>query len=276
MRKPVLAVAAALAVGAAAWTVPQPSNDRDWAPDHARLATASFAGDTVRVQNVRRFDHCPEGGGATAERWEERSLDLGALDSVWLLLSPFDRGRRGPAHPFLSFGFGDTAFVSVSVEARREVGESYSIWRGMAKQYEILYVVADEADPIGLRVLCRDDDVYLYPLRVEPARARALFRDMLEKANALVERPEFYHTLFHNCAGTVLAHANAVAETPLPGGWRVLLPGYSDEIVWSQGLVDADGDLEEIRPRFLINDRVRAAAERDDLSAAIREGFSRR
>lgn len=275
MRKIVLAVAAVLAVGATAWTVPQPSNDRDWAPDHARLATASFSGDIVRIRNVRRFDHCPEGGAPAGERWEERSLSLAALDSVWLVLSPFERGRRGPAHPFLSFGFGDTAFVSVSVEARREIGESYSIWRGMAKQYEIVYVVADEADPIGLRVLCRDDDVYLYPLRVEPARVRALFREMLERANALAERPEFYHTFFHNCAGTVLAHANAVAETPLPGGWRVLLPGYSDEIVYSQGLVDADGDLEEIRARFLINDRVRAAVGRDDLSAAIRERSAR-
>ena len=62
-----------------------------------------------------------------------------------------------------------------------------------------------------------------------------------------------------------------MADRPLPGGWRILLPGYSDEIVYSQGLVDAEGSLEEIRARFLVNDRVKAAAGRSDLPAAIRE-----
>ncbi|HMB71601.1 MAG TPA: DUF4105 domain-containing protein, partial [bacterium] len=240
---------------------------------HARLATAAYDGDVVTVSNVRRFDHCPSGGGAVVERWETRKLDLSALDSVWLVLSPFERERRGPAHPFLSFGFGDTAFVSVSVEARRERDESYSIWRGMAKEFETIYVVADERDVITLRVLCRDDNVYLYPLRVSSGKAAALFREMLGKVNRLAERPEFYHTLLNNCAGAVLAHANRVAEEPLPGGWRILLPGFSDEIVYSQGLVDAGGTLEEIRARFLVNDRVRAAAGRTDLSSAVRAGL---
>lgn len=272
-RRIALLAAAALGLGAAGWASVHPSNDRDWAPDHARLASAEFDGDVVRIRNVRRFDHCPAGGGVPVERWEERAWSLPALDSVWLVLSPFDRERRGPAHPFLSFGFGDTSFVAISVEARRERDESYSIWRGMAKGFEMIYVVADERDPLTLRVLCRDDDVYLYPLRVGPGKARALFVEMLRKVNELAERPEFYHTLFNNCAGTVLAHANAVADEPLPGGWRILLPGYSDEIVYSQGLVDADGSLEEIRARFLVNDRVKAAAGREDFSARIREGL---
>lgn len=268
----VLAALAAAGLGAAAWGAGRPSNDRDWAPDHARLATAERDRDLVRIRNVRRFDHCPRGGDAPVELWETRVLDLSALDSVWLILSPFQRDRRGPAHPFLSFGFGDTAFVAISVEARRERYETYSIWRGMANEYEMIYVVADERDVITLRVLCRDDDVYVYPLRLGPERARALLEEMLGKVNDLAERPEFYHTLFHNCAGAVLDHANAVADEPLPGGWRILLPGYSDEIVYSLGLVDAEGSLAEIRARFLVNDLVRESAGRADLSAVIRQG----
>jgi hypothetical protein len=270
----VLAALAAVGVVAAAWGSGRPSNDRDWAPDHARVATADRDRDLVRIRNVRCFDHCPQGGGAPVERWETRVLDLSALDSVWLILSPFDRDRRGAAHPFLSFGFRDTAFVAISVEARREQDENYSIWRGMANEYEMIYVVADERDVITLRVLCRDDDVYVYPLRVGPTRARALFEEMLGKVNDLAERPEFYHTLFNNCAGAVLDHANAVADEPLPGGWRILLPGYSDEIVYSLGLVDAEGSLAEIRERFLVNDLVRASGGRADLSTVIRRGTS--
>jgi hypothetical protein len=268
----VLAALAAVGLGAAAWGSGRPSNERDWAPDHARLATAEREGDLVLIRNVRCFDHCPQGRGVPVELWETRVLDLSALDSVWLILSPFERDRRGAAHPFLSFGFGDTAFVAISVEARREREENYSIWRGMANGYEMIYVVADERDVITLRVLCRDDDVYVYPLRVGPTRARALLEEMLGKVNDLAERPEFYHTLFHNCAGAVLDHANAVADEPLPGGWRILLPGYSDEIVHSLGLVDAEGSLAEIRERFLVNDLVRASGDRADLSAVIRQG----
>lgn len=267
------ALGAALVAMTVAWLSIRPSQDRDWAPDHARLARAAFDGSLVRIENVRRFDHCPE-GGAPVERWETRALDLSALDSLWLVLSPFERDWRGPAHPFLSFGFGDTAFVSVSVEARRERSESYSIWKGMLKQYEMIYVVADERDPLELRVLCRDDDVYLYPLRASPEDVRALFREMMKKVNRLAERPEFYHTFFNNCAGTVLDHANAVATKHIPGGWRVLVPGYADEIVYDMGLVDAEGTLEEVRARFLANERIRAFAGAPDFSAAIRRPAS--
>jgi hypothetical protein len=251
------------------WISIRPSNDRDWAPDQSRLATAAWNGDALTVDNVRSFDHCPE-DGSLKQRWERRTLDLRALDSVWLVLSPFERDWRGPAHPFLSFGFADSAFIAVSVEARRDGDEDFSIWKGMLKRYEIAYVVADERDVITLRVLCRDDDVYVYPLKVSPERARTLFREMLDQANDLAERPAFYHTVFRNCANTVLRHANAVALDRIPDGWKVLLPGYSDEIVHSLGLVDADGSLEEVRARFLVNDAVREHAGSPEFSAAIR------
>jgi hypothetical protein len=223
----------------------------------------------VRIDGVRDFEHCPAGGDVV-ERWFSRTYDLEDLDSVWYVLSPFDRDRRGPAHAFLTFGFGDTAFVAVSVEARRERDEDYSIWRGMANGYELIYVVAEERDVLGLRVLCRDDDVFVYPLRVAPAKARRLFRDVLETANRLAERPQFYHTIWNSCASNLLAHANAVAERRIPGGWRVALPGYSDEVLHALGLVDGEGSLAEVRARFLVNDRVRRHAGSADLSAKIR------
>ena len=62
------------------------------------------------------------------------------------------RDRRGPAHAFVSFGFDDGGYVAISVEARREAGETYSPARGLMKQFEIMYVVGDERDLIGLRV----------------------------------------------------------------------------------------------------------------------------
>lgn len=270
-------VMAAVAVGAAAvgglaaaaLRLARPSHDRPWAADHARLATASIVDRQVRIDGVRDFEHCPE-GGEPVERWVSRTYDLGGLDSVWYVLSPFDRERRGPAHAFLTFGFGDTAFVAISVEARRERGEDYSIWRGMANGYELIYVVAEERDPISLRVLCRDDDVFVYPLRVSPEKVTLLFRELLSTVNRLAGRPEFYHTIWNSCASNLLAHANAVADRRIPGGWRVALPGYSDEVLHALGLVEGEGSLHEVRARFLVNERVHRHAGSPDLSAAIR------
>jgi hypothetical protein len=253
------------------WFSRRPSLDRDWLPEQSRIASAERVdGNLVRVRNVRNFRHCEAEGEPLAE-WEERRLDLRDLDSLWFVLSPFGRDFRGPAHPFLSFGFGDSAFVSVSVEARKEVGEHYSIWRGMARQYELMYVVADERDVLGLRVFCYEDDVYLYPVRTTPERACSLFVDLLARAEELGERPEFYDTVWNNCTTNLVEHANKVSTKHIPGGLRVVFPGYTDEIALSLGLLDAEGDVDDVRARYRVNDRVRAAWGEPDFFARVRQ-----
>ncbi len=272
MQRKWFAGVAALGLGVAAlsWFSIRPSNDRAWAADQAHLATATIDGSVARITNVRRFDHCPDGAAEAVERWESRAYDLEALDSVWLALSLFKKTWRGPAHPFLTFGFADTSFVAISVEARRETDESYSIWWGMAKRFELTYVVADERDILPLRGVCRDDRLYLYPIGTTPDKARALFRGMLSKVNELSERPEFYHTVWNNCTTTILGHANEVAENRIPGGWRTVLPGYSDEIVYSLGLLGTSGSIEEARGTYRVEESIRRWAGTDEFSIAIR------
>lgn len=264
-------ILAILAILSASWFSIRPSGDRDWAADQARSAIATFRDSTVTIDNVRHFDHCPAGGVGAIERWERRSYDLRDLRGVWLALSVFGRGWRGPAHPFLSFEFGDTSFVAVSVEARRERGESYSIPKGMLKRFELMYVFADERDIIRLRVLCRDDLVYLYPVAASPDKARRLFVEIVESANRLREHPEFYNTIWNNCTTTILEHVNAVTTRKIPWGAFTFLPGYSDEEALSYGLIDAAGTIDEVRARFEVNERVRRFADRPDFSAAIRD-----
>ena len=45
---------------------------------------------------------------------------------------------------------------------------------------------------VGLRAVHWDDPVYVFPLKTGKDRTRALFVDMLERANKLKESPEFY------------------------------------------------------------------------------------
>src|SRR5690242_7028400 len=101
----------------------RPSNDRDWTPDQARLATAVFAGDIVEIHNVRNAHY--RSVSDFDVHWETRRFDLRRLESVWYVVEPF-ADWRGPAHTFLSFGFGDGEYIAISVEIRKERGESFS------------------------------------------------------------------------------------------------------------------------------------------------------
>ncbi len=261
-------VLAIVAVAAGfAWTRVEPSNDRAWVPEQVRLPVAHIDGSTVVIENVRNFDWA---GAEPVAAWERRAYDLDRLASVWYILTPFARDRRGPAHAFLSFGFDDGTFLAISVEARKELGETYAIWKGLVKRFEITYIVGDERDLIGLRVLRFDDDVYVYPVRATREAARALLLDMLGAVNELVDQPAFYGTLRDNCTTRILRHVNRIAPEPIPYGWRILLPGYSDALAHERGLLDTDLPLEAARARFLVNERAREHSGASDFSLRIR------
>jgi hypothetical protein len=262
-----------LVLGTWAWLRIQPSNTRNWAVGQEHLPHVDFTGHAVTIHNLRDFVY--DSAGLTLQRnYRSTTYDLDRIETVWFVLAPFEPDNRGPAHSFLSFGFSDSQFVSISVEARKEKGETYSILKGMLKRYEIMYVVGSETDLIKLRV-ARGDDVYLYPIKASKEKVRALFVQMLERANALQQKPEFYNTITNNCTTNILKHANSVATRKIPYGREVLLPGYADELARELGLIDTDLPIEEARRRFHINSKARQAWSDARFSLAIRDRVSR-
>ena len=205
-------------------------------------------------------------------RWEDRRYDLRQLNSVWFVVEPFS-DLRGPAHTFLSFGFADGAYVAISVELRKEVGETFHPLRGLLRQYELQYVVGDERDLIGLRANHRRDSVFVYPVQTTPAKMRELFTAMLERANRLAARPEFYNTLWSSCTTNIVAHINAIAPKRVPFSYKVLLPAYSDELAYDLGLLDTALPRDGFRLPHLINGRAAEFADREDFSVGIRRGI---
>ena len=260
-----LASLAVLVVGYA--LVVRPRNDRDWSEDQARVATATFRGDTVALRNVRNFDY--RATDQWTPRWEEREYDLSQLESAWFVVEPFG-DVRGPAHTFVSFGFRDGRYLAVSVEVRKEQGESFDPLKALFRRYELYYVVGDERDLVRLRSNYRKDSVFVYKVATEPAKARALLEDMLHRANRLAERPEFYNTLTSTCTTNLVAHVNRIAPKRVPFSYKVLLPGYSDELAYDVGLLDTSVPFAELRRRALINERAAAADSAPDFSARIR------
>ena len=244
-----------------------PSNEREWSPDQQRLATAEFSADSVRVRNVRNTFY-----RSTTDydvHWEDRTYDLRRLQSVWFVVEPFATWR-GPAHTFLSFGFGNGDYVAISVEIRKEQGESFSPLRGLLRQYELTYIVGDERDLIGLRANHRHDDVHLYPTRITADAARTLFVSMLERANAVAAKPEFYNTLSNTCTTNIVDHVNLIAPHPIPFSYKTVLPAYSDDLAFDLGMIDTNLPREQFRAAFRINDLALEHAHTADFSDAIR------
>lgn len=279
MRRPgtrralLLAPAVALA-GLAGWlALRTPATRRDWVAEHARQPTAAITGDSATVRDVRAFTW--RAGAPPLERWETRTYDLRRLDRAWFGLVPLSASLRAPAHLFLSFGFGDSAFVTVSVEGRREAGERFGLLAGMLRRFELIYVVADERDFFGRRVVQDGDPIYLFPVRATPAQLRALLTAMLGRASALDAAPEFYHSVVNNCTTNIVDHVNALAPGRIPPGWKVLLPGYADDVARALGLIEGGADAADARARYRVDGLARAALDSAGFSLRLRRAASR-
>ncbi len=251
----------------------RPSLVRDWNSDQAVLAHATFDGHLVKIDNIRNVKY-----RSTSDydvRYYDKSFDLDRLESVWYMVEPFAGYGAGAAHTLVSFGFEGGDFISISAEIRKEKGESFSVVKGLFRQYEIVYVVADERDVVKLRSNFRRDEVFLYPVNTTKERMRTLLVSMLERANTLAIKPEFYNTLTNTCTTNIVSHVNEIVPGRVPWSLKVLMPAYSDELAYKVGLIGEGSkegamSLEAMRVKYKINERAEKVEKGED------EGFSRR
>ncbi len=250
------------------WFCIPPSNDRDWQPDVSRLASAEIAGTRVTVRNVRNCEY--RSVTDFDVRYEERTVDLDRIRTLDLFIVYWS----SPAicHTMLSFGFDDGQYLCLSVETRKEKGEEYSAVKGFFRQYELIYVLADERDLVRLRTNFRNEQVYLYRLRTGPEEVRAVFLDTLSRVNELRDRPEWYNALTHNCTSNLRDRTAPYARKKI-WSWKFVLNGYMDELVYDRGAIDQSLPFAELKRRSLVNEKARAAGADERFSARIREGL---
>jgi hypothetical protein len=227
-----------------------------------------MSGNRVTIENVRNFDYRTETD--YTERWETRTYDLDGLQGVDMFLAFW--GPTLIAHTITSWEFADGQHLAVSIETRKEKGESYSALLGFFRHYELYYVVADERDVVRLRTNYRGEQVYLYRLRMPVHQARAVLLDYLKEINRLADRPVWYNALTHNCTTTIRTHAQQVAAGR-PWDWRILANGRLDELGYERGQIDTSLPFSELKARSDITEKARAADAAADFSRRIREGL---
>jgi hypothetical protein len=246
-----------------------PSNEREWNAAQRVLPRVEVRGELVEIRNVRDFTWRSE--SEFDARYLDRTFDLRELDSVWYAISRFG-GVPGLAHAFLTFGFGDE-YVSISVEARKEAHETYSPYRGLLREYELMYVIGTERDVLGLRTNVWKEDLTLYPIRTTPEQIRRTFVDMTMRAEKLAVDPEFYDTFTSSCSSNIIRHVNTIAPGQIRAGIGTILPGFSDRVAWKLGMIDSDLPLERIRDVYRVGAAAQSVPLDDEFSRAIRRNL---
>ena len=245
-----------------------PANDREWADAVSRLTRGEVQGDRLILHDVRNFDY--RSATDYTPGWVDRTYDLSRLTAVDFILVHW--GSDAIAHAIVAFEFDDGQYLDVSIEARKERHESYSALQGFFRQFELIYVFAEERDVLRLRSNLLDEHVYLFRTRMTPAHARSVLLSYVARANELRERPEFYNALTTNCATGVLPHAKAGGARG-QYSYEILLSGYAARQAYRNGALDDSIPYEELRRRSFVNPVAQALDQDPDFSRKIRAGL---
>lgn len=249
------------------WFTLQPTNNRDWAPDVAELPGITIEGDIVTIRNVRNFEYRSETD--FTPRYDTRTYDLSKLRTLDFFCSYW----AGPsiAHTFLSFGFDDGQQLVLSVETRKVKGESYSAVMGFFRQYELIYIFADERDIVRVRTNFRGEHVYMFRTRASGEKLRSALVKFLRRAEHLDTNPAWYNALTDNCTNNLFA-IGSVPPASIVFRPRILLTGYADEYLYHQGSLATQVPFDELKAESLIDAKAIAAGDSPDFSKLIRVG----
>lgn len=146
---------------------------------------------------------------------------------------------------------------------------SPGFFRGFYRQFELIYIAADERDVIRVRTNFRKgEDVFLYHLRIPLEQVRGRFLEYVHRINQLHAKPEWYNAITSNC--TTGIRTQRAAADRVPWDWRILVNGKGDELLYERGVLDNGVPFAELKRRAYINARARAANDAPDFSKRIR------
>ncbi len=216
---------------------------RDWRPEVAVMPRAYVSGDDVRIVGVRDFQYRSVDDFTPAT--SERTVQLSHLVGVDFYISYWMPGPVG--HTFLSFTFDDAEPISISIEARPEAHEGFAPVGSLFKQFELIYVVGEERDLVGVRHQLSTRGCISVSNQHHTGEMHASCSSSTWSASTnWSERAEFYHLLSNNCTLNIVRYANAVG----PGSRfdiRHYLNGLFDGYLYQRQLLEGSMPFEDLR-----------------------------
>ena len=236
-----------------------PKQDRNWTEAHAVLAKIEFQGDQnnpdILVKNIRDFQWQAEDKDNDQDKdqahYKNMKFQLQNVVELKAVVSHFSTISE-IAHVFMIFVLDDGRELGVSVEARREQGEEFSIQGGLLAQFEIMYVLATPDDLLGIRKINKES-VHIYPIKETREKAQELFMLIANEINALAEKPRMYHLFFKNCTNQLVKNVSILTERQYPWYFQTLAPGLTGRTLFELDLIDMpESDFKDIQVKTLV------------------------
>lgn len=197
----------------------------------------------VVIRNMRDYDWSQhqelKGSG-----YRDIHFKLSELKSLKVAVSHFSAISE-LAHVFLLFELENGESFGLSVEARREKGEEYTLRGGLLAQFELVYLIATERDLVGLRKE-RNEKIYIYPIRVKEKNIQKLFEVVASKTNQINDKAEFYHLFLKNCTTQIVDLVDKISNKKFPKFAQSFAPGNAGHALYEMGLIDIEADSFEV------------------------------
>jgi hypothetical protein len=218
----------------------RPSLERQWDEDVRVLSGVETLPDgALRLTSVRDWRYTRD--SVVSKGYFSAGFDPSDITDLWLYEQELGFGGR-IAHTFLVFEFpesyGPTRWLGLSVETRREVGESYSLVGGVMRTFEVTHTWATEQDLVTRRVELLDYPLTRYRVTVPHEYLAPIFEQFVRETQVLATTPRWYNTLTTNCTSSLVAYVNRVRADAIPWNYSLVLTGRADTYLGRLGYID--------------------------------------
>jgi len=252
------------------WLSLKPSNGHDWRSNLSQTPWAEIAGDRVTIHNFR---HCyyREEAEFTCE-WLTKEVFLSQVRGVDFFLDYWS--LLWIAHPIISFQFGENNYVAASIEARYQIGQSYSPIRSFFRQFTIIYVLASERDLIRLRTNYPQARRSISSIRLPVHNGRAISSFSISARRTVCGKTQ--DGSMRSPITTTSIFANMAATGHMAAGssrysWWVLLNGRAPEMLYRGGYFAGKLRFSELKEQAYINPVASMVKDAPDFSQRIRK-----
>lgn len=215
------------------------SSNENWQEGNNKLASISCKDEIIDILNVR--DTNLESGEIS---YLNEKLDLNKLEDIYLYSAPFGKTKL-MSHVLLEFTFSDGKNITLSVEARRK-NPNYSPWKGMFRQYGLIYIWGTHKDSIWVRKEIKKAELYKYKMELSEQDKKDGFMYFVDRTNSLVENAEYYNTITNNCTTNLWDAFQLMKKWPARS-YRVLFSGLVDKHLYKLWYISNEKDFQEVK-----------------------------
>jgi len=240
-------------VSAISYFFTEPKQNKQWAIEHALLPNILITGNKknpeITLKNVRDFNWITTNDKKV--HYQETQFQLKDIKGLKAVVSHFSVISE-IAHVYIIFTLNDGREFAVSIEARREQDEGFSLHGGLFAKFEIIYVLATPKDLLDIRKK-NNESVHIYPIKVTTEKSQELFLLIAQNINALTQKPALYHLFFKNCTNQLVKHVSILTEEKYPWYFQTIAPGKTGKLLFDLGLIDLpDTSFDSIQTKTLI------------------------